>query len=159
RAAGGEPGDAAGVGEALLRGGEGGEGQGVERAGDVYADAGAVARAGLAVRPPSVAYTVGMRLYSVGHGARPLEDLVRTLAAADVGTVVDVRSHPGSRRHPHFAREALTQSLPAHNIQYLWEPRLGGRRPRGPQPSPNPSLLVEGFRNYADYMDTDEFAA
>ena len=100
-----------------------------------------------------------MRIYSVGHGARPLEELVATLAAGGVAEVVDVRSFPGSRRHPQFGREALAVSLPAHGLGYHWEPRLGGRRRRGPQPSPNPAWQVEAFRNYADYMDTPEFAA
>jgi uncharacterized protein (DUF488 family) len=100
-----------------------------------------------------------VRIYSVGHGARPLEELVATLKAADVAAVVDVRSFPGSRRHPQFGREALAASLPAHGIAYSWEPRLGGRRKRGPQPSPNQSWQVEAFRNYADHMDTEEFAA
>ena len=99
-----------------------------------------------------------MRIYSVGHGARSLDDLVATLGAAGIATVVDVRSFPGSRRHPQFGREALAASLPARGVEYAWEPRLGGRRKRGPLPSPNPSWQVEAFRNYADYMDTEEFA-
>jgi uncharacterized protein (DUF488 family) len=99
-----------------------------------------------------------VRIYSVGHGARSLDELVRTLAAARIATVVDVRSFPGSRRHPQFGREALAASLPALGIGYVWEPRLGGRRRPGPQPSPNPAWQVEAFRNYADHMDTPEFA-
>ena len=99
-----------------------------------------------------------MRIYSVGHGARSLEELVATLAAARIATVVDVRSFPGSRRHPQFGREALKASLPERGIDYVWEPRLGGRRQRGPQPSPNPSWQVEAFRNYADHLDTAAFA-
>lgn len=100
-----------------------------------------------------------MRIYSVGHGARPLDELVRTLASARVRQLVDVRSFPGSRRHPQFGKEALMASLPERGIAYHWEPRLGGRRRRGAQPSPNPAWQVEAFRNYADYMDTPEFAA
>ena len=100
-----------------------------------------------------------MRIYSIGHGARSLDDFVGTLGAARIATVVDVRSFPGSRRHPHFGKEALAASLPARGVAYVWEPRLGGRRKRGPQPSPNPSWQVEAFRNYADHMDSHEFAA
>ena len=100
-----------------------------------------------------------MRIFSVGHGARSLDDFLATLASAGVVTLVDVRSFPGSRRHPQFGREALAASLPARGVAYAWEPRLGGRRKRGPQPSPNPSWQVEAFRNYADHMDTPEFAA
>jgi uncharacterized protein (DUF488 family) len=100
-----------------------------------------------------------MRIYSIGHGARSLDELVATLATGPVAEVVDVRSFPGSRRHPQFGKEALAESLPAHGLGYTWEPRLGGRRRRGPQPSPNPSWQVEAFRNYADYLDSPEFAA
>ncbi|HXU72992.1 MAG TPA: DUF488 domain-containing protein [Polyangia bacterium] len=100
-----------------------------------------------------------MRIFSVGHGARSLDELVATLQSGGVTAVVDVRSFPGSRRHPQFGREALAASLPARGIEYAWEPRLGGRRKRGPVPSPNPSWQVEAFRNYADHLDSEEFAA
>jgi uncharacterized protein (DUF488 family) len=100
-----------------------------------------------------------MRIYSVGHGARTLDDLVRTLESAHIGTVVDVRSFPGSSRHPQFGKEAFAPSLAALGLEYRWEPRLGGRRKPGPQPSPNPAWQVEAFRNYADHMETPEFAA
>lgn len=99
-----------------------------------------------------------MRIYSVGHGARSLDELVSTLESADVRALVDVRSFPGSRRHPQFGKEALAVALPARGVDYAWEPRLGGRRKRGAQPSPNPAWQVEAFRNYADHMDSEEFA-
>jgi uncharacterized protein (DUF488 family) len=102
---------------------------------------------------------LAVRIFSVGHGARSLDELVATLASGGVTAVVDVRSFPGSRRHPQFGREALAASLPEHGIDYAWEPRLGGRRKRGAVPSPNPSWQVEAFRNYADHLDSEEFAA
>ena len=102
---------------------------------------------------------MGGRIYSVGHGARSLDDFVKVLASAKIATLVDVRSFPGSRRHPQFGKEALAASLPARGVEYAWEPRLGGRRKRGPVPSPNPSWQVEAFRNYADWTDSAEFAA
>jgi uncharacterized protein (DUF488 family) len=69
---------------------------------------------------------------------------------------VDVRSAPGSRRHPQFGRDALARSLPEHGIGYTHEPALGGfRRPRAD--SPNAGWEHRGFRGYADYMATEEF--
>src|SRR5689334_8778181 len=59
-----------------------------------------------------------VRVYSVGHGNRSLDDLVATLAAAGVVRLVDVRRYPGSRRYPHFVRAALAASLPAAGIAY-----------------------------------------
>jgi len=100
-----------------------------------------------------------VRIYSVGHGARSIEELVATLGSAKIAALVDVRSFPGSRRHPQFGKEALAASLAERGVEYAWEPRLGGRRKRGPVPSPNPAWQVEAFRNYADHMDTEEFAA
>ena len=34
--------------------------------------------------------------------------------------LVDVRRYPGSRRHPHFARDALAEKLPRIGIAYEW---------------------------------------
>lgn len=98
-----------------------------------------------------------MRIFTIGHGNRTLEDLVETLRAAGVETLADVRSFPGSRRNPHFGRAALDKSLPASGIAYRWIPKLGGRRPKGKRPSPNAAWEVEAFRNYADFMDSAEF--
>jgi uncharacterized protein (DUF488 family) len=40
--------------------------------------------------------------FTIGRGARPLEELVATLREAGVETLVDVRRFPGSRRNPQF---------------------------------------------------------
>jgi len=74
-----------------------------------------------------------------------------------VTRLVDVRSFPGSRRNPQFGREALAQGLPASGIAYQWMKELGGRRRPRPD-SPHTGWRVDGFRAYADYMETPEFA-
>ena len=43
-------------------------------------------------------------------------------------------------------------------IEYIWMKALGGRRKVRPD-SPNTAWRVEAFRAYADYMQTDAFAA
>ena len=45
-----------------------------------------------------------------------------------IQTLVDIRNYPGSKRYPHFNKEALEVSLPANGIQYLHIKELGGRR-------------------------------
>ena len=70
------------------------------------------------------------QLFTVGHSTRTLAELVQLCEAHAVSGIADVRRFPGSRRSPHFARQALEQSLPAHGIGYLWIPELGGRRRR-----------------------------
>ena len=99
------------------------------------------------------------RIYSVGHSTRAFDELVELLASAGVRQLADVRSFPGSRRHPHFARSHLEAAVPATGIAYRWMPGLGGRRRLGPGPSPNTAWRVAGFRAYADYMATAEFRA
>ena len=98
------------------------------------------------------------RIYTVGHGTRSTEDLIEVLAAARIDRLVDVRRYPGSRRNPHFAREALARSLPKARITYDWRgDTLGGRRENVNPSSRHHSLRNKAFQGYADYMDTDEF--
>lgn len=100
----------------------------------------------------------GPTVYTVGHSTRSFEELVGLLRAHGVRRLVDVRTVPRSRRHPHFSREALVESLPAAGIEYRWLRELGGlRRPR--PDSPNTGWRNESFRGFADHMQTAEFAA
>lgn len=80
------------------------------------------------------------------------------LKAHGVQELVDVRTIPRSRRHPHFAKDALEVSLPAAGIAYRWLKALGGLRKPRPD-SANSAWRNDSFRGYADYMQTSEFAA
>src|SRR6516164_9523986 len=71
--------------------------------------------------------------------------------------LVDIRSFPASRRLPHFNRESLEVELPQRGIAYVWMKELGGRRKKILAESPNTALRDQSFRNYADYMRTEEF--
>src|SRR5215831_14250130 len=92
-------------------------------------------------------------LWTVGHSTRALDELVALLRAHEVDTVVDVRTVPRSRRHPQFEKTALVESLPRAAIRYVHMPGLGGLRKPG-RDSPNTGWRNEGFRGYADYMQT-----
>ena len=100
----------------------------------------------------------GTELLTVGHGTHEAEAFAALLRAAAVRSVVDVRIAPGSRRFPHFGRDALADWLPAAGISYRWERRLGGFRTLPPG-SPDVALRNESFRAYAAHMRTAEFAA
>jgi uncharacterized protein (DUF488 family) len=96
-------------------------------------------------------------VYTVGHGNRPIDELIGLLNASRVDILVDVRAHPGSRKHPQFGRSELERSLPAAGIRYVWEGEaLGGRR-RSHGESPHTALRNESFRAYADHMQTAAF--
>ena len=96
-------------------------------------------------------------IYTIGHGNRPLEELVSLLRMNRIECLVDVRAFPGSRRHPHFGRSELERSLPQAGLRYVWEGgALGGRRRPRPD-SPHVAMRNASFRAYADHMETPAF--
>ena len=97
-------------------------------------------------------------LLTVGHGTLAADELISLLVGAGVRRLVDVRTAPGSRRHPHFGRAEMARWLPEAGITYRWERDLGGWRKAAPD-SPNVVLRHAGFRGYADYMATPAFGA
>jgi uncharacterized protein (DUF488 family) len=97
-------------------------------------------------------------IFTAGHSTRSLDELLELLGGQGVEALVDVRRYPGSRRHPHFSRDALAAGLAASGIEYVHEPDLGGRRAVRPD-SPHTAWRVEAFRGYADHMETPEFQA
>ena len=98
------------------------------------------------------------RLWTVGHGTATQDELVALLAGAGIRQVVDVRTAPGSRRHPQFRRQIMAGWLGGAGVAYRWEPDLGGFRRADPA-SVNHALRHPAFRGYADYMRTPPFWA
>ena len=98
-------------------------------------------------------------IFTVGHGARSIEELIAVLSEAAVQLLVDVRRYPGSKRHPHFGREALAETLASQGIVYeWWGKQMGGRREAGDYAgSRHGSWENEAFRAYAFHMDSTEF--
>ena len=78
------------------------------------------------------------------------------LAAARIGTLVDVRRFAGSRRNPQFSGEAMGAALAEEGIEYVPMPDLGGRRAARAD-SPNLAWRNPAFRGYADYMATPPY--
>jgi uncharacterized protein (DUF488 family) len=97
-----------------------------------------------------------MRLWTIGHSTRKIDQFTALLEENGIKLVVDVRSLPGSKRYPQFNKEALAELLDAHGIRYEHFPELGGRRKPKPD-SRNTTWRNASFRGYADYMETEEF--
>ena len=95
-------------------------------------------------------------LWTIGHSTRPIEDFLGLLKTYGIHMLVDVRTTPFSRHNPQFHQDALAKSLAAAEIQYRHMPALGGRR-KSRQNSINVGWRNQGFRGYADYMQTREF--
>jgi uncharacterized protein (DUF488 family) len=96
-------------------------------------------------------------MWTVGHSTRSGEELVALLAGHGIVRLVDVRTLPRSRRNPQFNQEALPATLEVAGIAYVHMPGLGGLRSPRPD-STNLAWRNPGFRGYADYMQTPEFA-
>lgn len=95
-------------------------------------------------------------IYTIGHSTHSLKDFISMLKSFDIETLVDIRNYPGSKRYPHFNKEALEISLPENKIKYIPFKELGGRRKADPN-SKNTAWRNAAFRGYADYMETPEF--
>ena len=97
-----------------------------------------------------------MRIWTIGHSTRTIDDFISLLKENEINLLADVRAWPGSKRYPHFNKDALTESLNAHGIRYEHFPELGGKRKSKPD-SRNTAWRNASFRGYADYMETEQF--
>lgn len=96
-------------------------------------------------------------LYTIGHSNRSLNDFLALLHGEQIETLADVRRFPGSRRYPHFGKDALAATLHEAGIAYIHFPALGGRRSTKNISPENAGWRVAAFAAYADYMQTEEF--
>ncbi len=95
-------------------------------------------------------------IWTVGHSTRTIDEFIALLKGFDIEVVAHVRTIPRSRRNPQFNRDELERVLPEAGIEYAYQDHLGGlRHPR--KDSTNTAWQDEGFRGYADYMQTPAF--
>ena len=97
-----------------------------------------------------------LTIWTIGHSTRTLDEFLDLLALQRIELLADVRSHPGSRKFPHFNRGALEPALEGAGVAYRHFPELGGRRRALPD-SANSIWRNASFRGYADYMETPPF--
>src|SRR5580765_8037225 len=97
-----------------------------------------------------------MRIWTIGHSTRTIDDFISLLKQNEIKLLADVRAWPGSKRYPQFNKDALAESLTAHGIRYEHFPELGGKRKSKPD-SRNTAWRNASFRGYADYMETEQF--
>ena len=68
-------------------------------------------------------------LFTVGHSNLSIEAFISLLQQHEITAVADVRSHPYSRRFPHFSQPALKASLLNAGIRYVFLGKELGARP------------------------------
>jgi uncharacterized protein (DUF488 family) len=106
--------------------------------------------------PPQQAHWPEGTIFTLGHSTLPIASFLALLQTYGIERLVDIRTIPRSRHNPQFNDTALASSLKRQNIEYVHLKTLGGlRRPR--KDSRNTGWRNEGFRGFADYMQTEEF--
>jgi uncharacterized protein (DUF488 family) len=96
-------------------------------------------------------------IHTIGHGRRPIEELVACLGEAGVETLVDVRRFPSSRRNPQFNQAPLTARLADAGIAYAHALDLGGLRTD--EPGEELFACLGRFAGYAARMRTSTWQA
>jgi len=100
-----------------------------------------------------------VQVFTIGHSSHPPGSFLWLLRKHGIQALVDIRSYPGSRRHPHFSQGNLADTLKEEDIEYHWLEALGGhrRRSKDDPPSRNRGIADEAVRTCADYMASGEF--
>lgn len=71
-------------------------------------------------------------IYTIGHGARKADDFLELLKRYGIRYLIDVRSQPFSRYHPHFSQKNLQSFLEENDIRYVFMGDTLGGRPKDP---------------------------
>ncbi|NOZ05674.1 MAG: DUF488 domain-containing protein [Chloroflexi bacterium] len=81
-------------------------------------------------------------IYTIGYGARKMDDFVQVLRANGIVYLIDVRSKPYSRYKPEFSKDALQRHLAEQGIRYVFMGDALGGRP------PDPDCYTDGKVDY-----------
>jgi uncharacterized protein (DUF488 family) len=99
-----------------------------------------------------------MTIYTIGHSTRPADEFIRILRTYAIRLLADIRTVPRSRRNSQYDQTELKRVLDGHKIAYRHLAGLGGLR-HARKDSLNTAWKNASFRGYADYMQTQQFAA
>lgn len=100
--------------------------------------------------PPTPASPLA--LFTIGHSNLELEEYLQIILTHDIRTVCDVRSRPGSYRHPQFNREPLEECLRSSGLGYKFLGESLGGRPEDPR-----SYFPDGRVNYEQRRRARDF--
>ncbi len=97
-------------------------------------------------------------IWTIGHDDQDVDALCESLLRMDISTLVDIRTHPHSKRSPQFDEPKLRRVLGDKGLNYHWAGKaFGGWRPavlNSKHPALANSATAQGF---ADYMGTAFF--
>ena len=94
-----------------------------------------------------------MRIFTLGHSTRSLEEFLEILKKFQVELVVDVRKWPSSEKFPWFNKNSLEKELNNNKIQYIHFPELGGYRKEGYLAFSKTEEFSEAIEKLLDIID------
>lgn len=81
-------------------------------------------------------------LYTIGYGARTVDEFIATLRTHGIEYLVDVRTAPYSKFKPEFSQDLLRHHLERQGLRYLFMGDTLGGQPK------DPACLTEGKVDY-----------
>lgn len=91
-------------------------------------------------------------IYTIGYGARDIDEFIAALRSYDIAYVIDVRSKPYSRYKPDFSQSQLEGHLQAAGIRYVFMGDVLGGRPDDPD-----CYTADGKVDYDKLSATDRY--
>ena len=61
-----------------------------------------------------------MKIYTIGHGARKIEEFLEIIKSNGINLIVDIRERPVSKYYPQFNRKNLEKILKENEIEYIY---------------------------------------
>jgi len=93
-------------------------------------------------------------IYTIGYGARTIEQLVALLKEQGIDYLIDVRSRPYSRYKPEFSKGSLEAYLKAHGVRYVFMGDTLGGQPEDPDCKDDEGkVLYEKVKEKAFYQE------
>lgn len=90
-----------------------------------------------------------MSIYTIGYGARSIEQFIEALKTHDIDYLIDVRSAPYSRYKPEFSKNQLEHALRGEGIRYVYMGDLLGGQPG------DPDCYIDGKVSYERVKEKD----
>lgn len=72
-------------------------------------------------------------IFTIGYGAREIDEFIQVLQTIGIVYLVDVRSRPYSRYKPDFSKTTLENHLRQHDIRYVFMGDTLGGQPDDPE--------------------------
>ena len=88
-----------------------------------------------------------LRIYTIGHSTRTLEEFLETLKHYNVELIIDVR------KFPWFNKEVLEKETQKIHVLYVHFPELGGFREEGYEQFAKSEDLIKAVDKLIEVMD------